>query len=97
MNLLHACPCPRRGPVLLIVGTAAPAHREPADEFSPATSSHPGDLKVLCSFLPVYVFAQNVVGDTPGVEVELLLSPDLGCPHDMPFVPAIWSASTEPT
>lgn len=40
------------------------------------------EVRILCSFLPVYVFALNVVGDTPGVQVELLLSPDLGCPHD---------------
>lgn len=45
-------------------------------------------IHILCSFLPVYVFAQNVVGDTPGVSVDLLLSPDMGCPHDYALRPA---------
>jgi len=45
------------------------------------------NLHILCSFLPVYVFTLNVVGDTPGVEVDLLLSPDLGCPHDYALRP----------
>jgi zinc transport system substrate-binding protein len=76
----------RRGPLLLIVGMAAllilsllASSRRPAQA--------PGGFKVLCSFLPVYVFAQNVVGDTPGVQVDLLLSPDLGCPHDYALRP----------
>jgi zinc transport system substrate-binding protein len=77
----------RRGSLLLIVGMAAllmisllASSRRPR----PAS----GNLKVLCSFLPVYVFAQNVIGDTPGVDVDLLLSPDLGCPHDYALRPA---------
>ena len=40
-----------------------------------------GDLKIVCTFLPVYVFALNVVGDAPGVRVELLIAPETGCPH----------------
>ncbi|MCI0437127.1 MAG: metal ABC transporter substrate-binding protein [Gemmatimonadetes bacterium] len=44
--------------------------------------------KVVCTFLPVYVFALNVVGDTPGVEVELLVSPEVGCPHSYSVRPA---------
>ena len=43
--------------------------------------SAPEGFNVLCTFLPVYVFTTNVVGDTPGVHVELLVSPDSGCPH----------------
>jgi len=38
-------------------------------------------LDILCTFLPVYVFALNVVGDTPGVHVELLVDTNVGCPH----------------
>ncbi|GMV96904.1 MAG: hypothetical protein AMXMBFR83_12640, partial [Phycisphaerae bacterium] len=45
------------------------------------------EYRILCSFLPVYVFALNVVGDAPGVEVDLLLSPDLGCPHEYSLRP----------
>lgn len=80
-------PVTRRGPLLLIVGMAALLIASLL-----ASSRRPqqisGNLKVLCSFLPVYVFAQNVIGDTPGVEVDLLLSPDLGCPHDYALRPA---------
>jgi zinc transport system substrate-binding protein len=41
-----------------------------------------GELNVICTFLPVYVFTLNVVGDTPGVRVELMVPPSLGCPHE---------------
>lgn len=40
-----------------------------------------GKLHVLCTFLPMYVFAVNVVGDTPGVQVDLLIDRNVGCPH----------------
>ncbi len=46
------------------------------------------DLHILCTFLPVYVFTLNVVGDTPGVHVEMLVGPDAGCPHDYAVRPA---------
>jgi zinc transport system substrate-binding protein len=62
------------GMIALLTGSLLISSRRPERDS--------GDYKILCSFLPVYVFAQNVVGHTPGVEVELLLSPDLGCPHD---------------
>lgn len=45
----------------------------------PASSD--GKRHVVCTFLPMYVFTQNVVGDVPGVEVHLLISRDAGCPH----------------
>lgn len=40
-----------------------------------------GKLRIVCTFLPVYVFTQNVVGDDPTVDVQLLLDRDVGCPH----------------
>lgn len=40
-----------------------------------------GKLHILCTWLPVYVFTLNVVGDTPGVEVEMLVDRNVGCPH----------------
>lgn len=43
---------------------------------------------VVCTFLPVYVFALNVIGNLPGVNVELLVSPDVGCPHHYTLRPA---------
>jgi len=47
-----------------------------------------GPFKVLCSFYPMYVMALNVVGDTPGVEVECLTEPIVGCLHDYQLTPA---------
>lgn len=46
-----------------------------------------GPLKILASFLPMYVFAKNVVGDAPGVTVDLMLPASLGCPHDYALTP----------
>ena len=45
------------------------------------------DLRVLTSFLPMYLFTRNVVGDAPGVGVEMMLPPSLGCPHDYSLSP----------
>jgi ABC-type Zn uptake system ZnuABC Zn-binding protein ZnuA len=44
-------------------------------------------LRVLASFLPMYLFTVNVVGDTPGVSVDLMLPASLGCPHDYALTP----------
>ncbi len=44
-------------------------------------------LRVVCTFFPLYLFTKNVVGDQPGVSVELLLPPDMGCPHDYSLTP----------
>jgi len=52
------------------------------------TSRGAGELNIVCTFLPVYVFALNVVGDTPGVRVEMLVSRDAGCPHHYTLRPA---------
>jgi ABC-type Zn uptake system ZnuABC Zn-binding protein ZnuA len=46
-----------------------------------------GDLRVLTSFLPMYLFTRNVVGDAPGVTVEMMLPASLGCPHDYSLSP----------
>lgn len=45
------------------------------------------DLRVLASFLPMYLFTRNVVGDAPGVSVEMMLPASLGCPHDYSLSP----------
>lgn len=45
-------------------------------------------LKVVCTFLPNYVFTRNVVGDTPGVDIRLLVSTAVGCPHNYVVTPA---------
>ena len=45
------------------------------------------DLRVLTSFLPMYLFTRNVVGDAPRVAVEMMLPASLGCPHDYALSP----------
>jgi zinc transport system substrate-binding protein len=54
---------------------------------APAASAA-APLRVLASFLPMYLFTVNVVGDAPGVAVELLLPAALGCPHDYALTPS---------
>ncbi len=44
-------------------------------------------VRVLTSFLPIYLFTQNVVGDAPGITVEMMLPASLGCPHDYSLSP----------
>jgi ABC-type Zn uptake system ZnuABC Zn-binding protein ZnuA len=50
----------------------------------PATAA---ELRVLASFLPMYLFTRNVVGDAGGVTVDLMLPASLGCPHDYALTP----------
>jgi zinc transport system substrate-binding protein len=45
-------------------------------------------LRVLTSFLPMYLFTKNVVGSAPGVSVDMMLPVSLGCPHDYALVPS---------
>lgn len=41
-----------------------------------------GELRVLATTFPVWLFTRNVVGDDPGVTVDLLIPAGAGCPHD---------------
>lgn len=45
------------------------------------------DFTVVTSFYPMYVAAQNVVGDTPGVSLVNLSEPQTGCLHDFQLTP----------
>lgn len=54
----------------------------PAPSVAPAPAS--GKLKVITTFLPMYVFTKNVAGDL--ADVENLLPPGVG-PHDYSFTP----------
>ncbi len=45
------------------------------------------DLRILASFLPIYIFTNNVTQGVPGVSVELMLPPGMGCPHDYTLTP----------
>ena len=44
-------------------------------------------LRIVTTILPVTIFTLNVVGQTPRVRVEMLLPPNLGCPHDYDLTP----------
>lgn len=63
--------------VSILVGGCTPAPSPSAD----------GQVRVLCSFFPIYLFTKNIVGDTPGVTVELMLPAQAGCPHDYDLTP----------
>lgn len=39
-------------------------------------------LKVVTSFYPLYIFAQNILKDVPGVALSNLIHPTTGCLHD---------------
>jgi zinc transport system substrate-binding protein len=39
--------------------------------------------RVVCSITPIYLFAQNIIGNAPNVELSLLLPAPPGCPHDV--------------
>ena len=54
--------------------------------FSPARAAA-AELRVLASFLPMYLFARNVVGEAPGVVLDLMLPPSHGDPHDYSLTP----------
>lgn len=43
-------------------------------------------LNILCTTFPVYLFTQNITQETP-CKVELLVSPQLGCPHNYSLTP----------
>ncbi len=44
-------------------------------------------LRIVCTFLPTYVFTLNVIQGVPGVTAELLVSPNVGCPHEYSLRP----------
>ena len=45
------------------------------------------DLQVLCAVYPAYVVAKEVVNGVPGIQVDLLLAEDAGCPHHYDITP----------
>jgi len=44
-------------------------------------------LRIVCTILPIYVLTLNVVGRSPGVQVDLLLPAHQGCPHNYDLTP----------
>lgn len=58
-----------------------------AQLFAFSQNVHAKDLKILTSFLPIYIFTKNVVGDRVGVDVDCLLPGNVG-PHDYHMRPS---------
>jgi len=51
--------------------------------------------RILTSFYPMYVIALNIAGDAPGVTVECLANPSVGCLHDYQLTPGDLIALTQ--
>ncbi|HZL45084.1 MAG TPA: zinc ABC transporter substrate-binding protein [Opitutaceae bacterium] len=51
--------------------------------------------RILTSFYPMYVITLNVAGDAPGVTVECLANPSVGCLHDYQLTPGDLIALTQ--
>jgi zinc transport system substrate-binding protein len=47
-----------------------------------ATQAAPVHLRVLCSTYPIYLFTRNVAAGRDNLQIDLLISAALGCPHD---------------
>lgn len=45
------------------------------------------DLRVLCSTYPIFQITRQVVVECEGIAIELLLSEQMGCPHDYILTP----------
>ncbi|MGE0479328.1 MAG: metal ABC transporter substrate-binding protein [Phycisphaerae bacterium] len=69
-----------------LIATLVPALVAQSSASRPAPT--PTTRAILCSVTPVYLLAQRVAGQTPGVSVELLLNPNAGCPHGYSLSPA---------
>jgi zinc transport system substrate-binding protein len=45
-------------------------------------------LRIVCTILPVYILTLNIVDQIPGIDLKLLLPPQLGCPHNYDLTPS---------
>lgn len=73
--------------VLRIIRVAAVLLVIVAVSLSPASAAAPAPLRVVATFLPMYLFTANVAVGVPSVTVDLLLPASLGCPHDYALTP----------
>lgn len=71
----------RRFPLIIAALMLAPGLSGCDGEKSPPASANSQKL-VAVTVLPLQMLASAVVGSTTAIRVELLLSPELGCPHD---------------
>ena len=46
-----------------------------------------GSIRVVTSFYPIYIAAENVIGDNPDVTLQNLSEPQTGCMHDYQLTP----------
>lgn len=58
---------------MVVMGVVGPAAAQPAQE---------KPFRIVASFYPMYVAVLNVAGGVPGVEIECLTEPFVGCLHD---------------
>ena len=54
----------------------------------PDESTQDNNLTVMTSFYPMYVIAENVIGDADGISLENMAPPQTGCLHDYQLTPA---------
>ncbi len=69
--------------IALLLPAATAGAARPAPE---APGPRPA-IRVLASFLPMYVVTRNVTDGVPGIAVDLMLPASLGCPHDYALTP----------
>ena len=49
---------------------------------SSCSETEPSGIRVTASFYPVYIIAENVVGEVPGINLRSMAQPQTGCLHD---------------
>ena len=49
---------------------------------SSCSEAEPSGIRVTASFYPVYIIAENVVGEVPGIVLRSMAQPQTGCLHD---------------
>jgi len=54
---------------------------------APQTQAGDAKTRAICSTYPIYQIARNVVEGSGSLELELLLPPGTGCPHDYTITP----------
>lgn len=55
--------------------------------FLPATCSAAKPLQILTTTFPLYQITRNITHGASGVEVELMIPAEMGCPHDYALTP----------
>jgi len=63
----------------LVLSPLMTAMTSPPEEDSPT--------RILTTFFPIYLFTLNLTHDIPGLQVDILLPADYGCPHDFSLAP----------